>query len=94
MGRACEHHRAVAGPAQRRLRCWCCAAGVAGREVHGVRAETGAAVEPPERSALQWMQAIQQAAVRVNYSGTVVYQAGGEMSSSRITHLFDGTQFA
>lgn len=45
----------------------------------------------PERSALQWIQAIQQAAIRVNYSGTVVYQAGGEMRSSRITHLYDGT---
>ena len=39
-------------------------------------------------------QAIQQAAVRVNYSGTVVYQAGGEMRTSRITHMFDGATFA
>lgn len=45
----------------------------------------------PERSALQWIQAIQQAAIRVNYSGTVIYQAGGEMRTSRITHLYDGT---
>jgi sigma-E factor negative regulatory protein RseB len=45
----------------------------------------------PERSALQWIQAIQQAAIRVNYSGTIVYQAGGEMRTSRITHLYDGT---
>lgn len=47
---------------------------------------------PAARSELQWVQAIQQAAVRVNYSGTIVYQAGGEMRTSRITHLFDGTQ--
>lgn len=44
----------------------------------------------PVRSELQWIQSIQNAAVRVNYSGTVVYQSDGEMSSSRITHLFDG----
>jgi sigma-E factor negative regulatory protein RseB len=44
------------------------------------------------RSALQWIQAIQDAAVRVNYIGTVVYQSGGEIRTSRITHLFDGTQ--
>jgi sigma-E factor negative regulatory protein RseB len=45
---------------------------------------------PPARSSLQWLQSIQQAAVRVNYSGTIVYQAGGEMRTSRITHMFDG----
>jgi sigma-E factor negative regulatory protein RseB len=44
----------------------------------------------PDRSPLQWVQSIQQAAVRVNYSGTIVYQSGGEMRTSRITHLFDG----
>jgi sigma-E factor negative regulatory protein RseB len=44
----------------------------------------------PQRSALQWVQAIQQAAVRVNYSGTIVYETGGDMRTSRITHLFDG----
>ena len=42
------------------------------------------------RTPLQWVQAIQQAAARVNYSGTVVYQAGGDMRSSRITHVYDG----
>jgi sigma-E factor negative regulatory protein RseB len=44
------------------------------------------------RSEAQWIHAVRQAAQRVNYSGTVVYEAGGEMRSSRITHLFDGTQ--
>jgi sigma-E factor negative regulatory protein RseB len=42
------------------------------------------------RTDAQWIQAVRLAALRVNYSGTVVYQAGGEMRSSRITHLFDG----
>jgi sigma-E factor negative regulatory protein RseB len=29
--------------------------------------------------------------MRVNYTGTIIYQAGGEMTSSRITHMFDGS---
>jgi sigma-E factor negative regulatory protein RseB len=58
---------------------------------------TGAAIAQDNRpregkSEAQWIQAVRQAAQRVNYSGTVVYEAGGEMRSSRITHLFDGTQ--
>jgi sigma-E factor negative regulatory protein RseB len=44
----------------------------------------------PQRTDLQWVQAMQSAALRVNYSGTVVYEAGGDMRTSRITHLFDG----
>jgi sigma-E factor negative regulatory protein RseB len=43
------------------------------------------------RSEAQWIQAARTAAMRVNYTGTIIYQAGGEMSSSRITHLFDGS---
>ncbi len=43
------------------------------------------------RTDVQWIQAVRQAAQRVNYQGTVVYQSSGEMRSSRITHLFDGT---
>ncbi|MEP6608793.1 MAG: MucB/RseB C-terminal domain-containing protein [Burkholderiaceae bacterium] len=42
------------------------------------------------RTDVQWIQAVRQAAQRVNYQGTVVYQAGGAMRSSRVTHLFDG----
>ena len=47
--------------------------------------------EPRTRSDAQWIQAVQDAAQKVNYYGTVVYQTGGEMRSSRVTHLFDGT---
>ena len=43
------------------------------------------------RTDAQWIQAVQAAAQKVNYQGTIVYQAGGEMRSSRVTHLFDGT---
>jgi len=49
------------------------------------------AQEVRERTDVQWIQAVRQAAQRVNYQGTVVYQAGGAMRSSRITHYFDGT---
>jgi sigma-E factor negative regulatory protein RseB len=49
------------------------------------------AQESRSRTDVQWIQAVRQAAQRVNYQGTVVYQSSGEMRSSRITHLFDGT---
>lgn len=42
------------------------------------------------RSDVQWLQAIQAAAQRVNYSGTLIYQRGTEVRASRIVHLFDG----
>lgn len=44
----------------------------------------------PERSAVQWLHAIQAAARQSNYSGTVVYQFGDEVRSSRVIHVFDG----
>jgi sigma-E factor negative regulatory protein RseB len=44
------------------------------------------------RTEAQWLDAARQAAQRTNYSGTIVYQAGGDMSSSRVTHLFDGSK--
>ena len=49
------------------------------------------AQESQPRTDVQWIQAMRQAAQKVNYAGTITYQAGGEMRSSRITHLFDGT---
>jgi sigma-E factor negative regulatory protein RseB len=47
--------------------------------------------EPPERTELQWLQAIQTAAQRLNYVGTIVYQRGAAVQSSRIVHYFDGS---
>jgi sigma-E factor negative regulatory protein RseB len=44
------------------------------------------------RTEAQWIQAARTAALRVNYTGTIIYQAGGEMTSSRITHMFDGSK--
>ena len=43
------------------------------------------------RTDVQWIHAVRQAAQRVNYHGTIVYQSSGEMRASRITHMFDGT---
>ncbi|MGZ9058317.1 MAG: hypothetical protein ACXW14_03620, partial [Burkholderiaceae bacterium] len=40
---------------------------------------SSAAEESRARTDVQWIQAVRQAAQRVNYQGTVVYQAGGEM---------------
>ncbi len=42
------------------------------------------------RSDAQWLAAMQTAAQRVNFSGTLVYQRGAEVRASRIVHLFDG----
>lgn len=43
----------------------------------------------PARTEAQWLQAIQNAAQRLNFSGTVVYQQGGEVRASRIVHFFE-----
>jgi sigma-E factor negative regulatory protein RseB len=56
----------------------------------GVWAQDSGKRLTPQRTNLQWLQAMQNAAIRTNYSGTIVYEAGGEMRTSRITHLFDG----
>jgi sigma-E factor negative regulatory protein RseB len=54
-----------------------------------VRAQPGGAV--PQRTDAQWLQAIQTAAQRMNYSGTIFYQQGADLRVSRIVHLFDGS---
>jgi sigma-E factor negative regulatory protein RseB len=44
-----------------------------------------------QADALQWLARMQQAAQRLNYSGTYVYlQLGGQPQTSRITHVIDG----
>lgn len=48
--------------------------------------------QQPSADAMQWLQRIQQAAQRLNYSGTFVYvQHGGQPQTSRTTHVVDGT---
>jgi sigma-E factor negative regulatory protein RseB len=43
------------------------------------------------RSDAEWLQAIQGAAQRLNYSGTIYYQQGNDVRVSRIVHQFDGS---
>lgn len=47
--------------------------------------------EPPERTEAQWLQAIQSAAERLSYTGTIVYHRAGAVQSSRVVHFFDGS---
>ncbi len=42
------------------------------------------------RTPEQWLQFVQQAARRLDYAGTIVYQQGAEVRTSRIVHVFDG----
>lgn len=44
----------------------------------------------PQRTTAQWLQAIQSAAQRLNYVGTIVYQRGSAVQASRIVHASDG----
>lgn len=43
------------------------------------------------RTELQWLQAIQAAAQRLSYAGTIIYQQGEEVRASRLIHVFDGS---
>ena len=44
----------------------------------------------PAAGAMAWLQRAQQAAQRLNYSGTFVYMhLGGQPQTSRITHVFE-----
>ena len=52
---------------------------------------SAAALANPNLDAMQWLQRIQQAASKLNYSGSFVYlQQGGQPQTSRITHLVEG----
>lgn len=42
--------------------------------------------------ASQWLRRIQQAAANNSYQGTLVFNGGGTVSSSRVTHICDGRQ--
>jgi sigma-E factor negative regulatory protein RseB len=43
----------------------------------------------PQSEAEVWLGRIQDAAQKLNYSGTFVYQQGGQVQASRITHFVD-----
>jgi sigma-E factor negative regulatory protein RseB len=71
---------------------WMCAALLAGSAFAPWLAHAQEARREAPRSEAQWIQAARTAAQRTNYTGTIIYQAGGEMTSSRITHVFDGSK--
>jgi sigma-E factor negative regulatory protein RseB len=56
-----------------------------------VRADA-ASNEADARSDAQWLQTIQDAARRLNYSGTIVYHHGDEVHASRVVQSYDGTE--
>ena len=44
------------------------------------------------QDAAQWLTRVANAARNLNYTGTIVYQVGGRMETSRIVHMSDGGQ--
>jgi sigma-E factor negative regulatory protein RseB len=65
---------------------WILAAAFCLSTARGDETPAGVAARDPA----QWLQAIQAAAQRNNYTGTIVYQRGDDVRSSRIVHYFDG----
>ena len=76
----------------RTSRGWIGAVLVAGSAFAPLLSQAQEARREAPRSEAQWIQAARTAALRTNYTGTIVYKAGGEMTSSRITHVFDGSK--
>lgn len=77
-----------------RLAATACVVVMAVPVASGQSAPSGAApvrAGAAERTELQWLQAIQSAAQRLNYVGTIVFQQGGAVRTSRIVHYFDGS---
>ena len=63
---------------------------IAGRIVPAVFILALAASNARAGDAMAWLTRAAQAARELNYTGTIVYQIGPRVESSRITHLFDG----
>ena len=66
------------------------AVGLAGSAAHADAPRAAAGPSEGRRDPMQWLQAIQNAAQRDSYTGTIVYQHGDEVRSSRIVHYFEG----
>jgi sigma-E factor negative regulatory protein RseB len=75
----------------RNTRGWMGALVAAGCAWMPLQASAQDARREPPRSEAQWIEAARTAAMRTNYTGTIIYQAGGEMTASRIAHMFDGS---
>ena len=52
-------------------------------------AVTGVCAEPAQVEDVNWLKTMALAAHQTNYSGTFVYQYGGHVETSRITHIAD-----
>jgi sigma-E factor negative regulatory protein RseB len=76
----------------RTSRGWVCALLVVGTAWMPLQAFAQDARKDAPRTETQWIQSARSAAQRISYTGTIIYQAGGEMTSSRITHAFDGAK--
>lgn len=57
--------------------------------LHGALAIAADALMTPNEAQV-WLQKIQTAAQKLNYSGTFVYQEANQVRTSRITHILDG----
>jgi sigma-E factor negative regulatory protein RseB len=53
-------------------------------------AQQSGAAPAQTRTDVQWLEAIQSAAQRMNYRGMVVYEQRGQVRASRIAHYYDG----
>lgn len=58
--------------------------------VHAQGAARTTPVDTGDRSPAEWLQAIQHAAERLTYSGTIIMQRGGVVQSSRLIHVYEG----
>ena len=63
---------------------------VSGRLVPAVFVLALVATAARADDAMQWLARAAHAARQLDYSGTIVYQIGPRVESSRITHLYDG----
>lgn len=77
---------------RRSLGTWLCAASVAA--AWPVQAQTAASATPggSQSDLRSWMARVQRAAAVLNYQGTLVSNAAGVVSSSRVAHYCEGKQ--
>jgi sigma-E factor negative regulatory protein RseB len=77
---------------RRSLGTWLCAASVAA--AWPVQAQTAASATPggAQSDLRSWMARVQRAAAVLNYQGTLVSNAAGVVSSSRVAHYCEGKQ--
>lgn len=69
---------------------WVGVALVAATQLSAQAGPTDAQGSPPDLRA--WLSRVQHAAATLNYQGTLVFNAAGVVSSSRVTHVCEGKQ--